>query len=412
MDEIKERKKVLYISYDGITDPLGQSQVLPYLIGLSKKGHQIYLISFEKAEKHNLQQEMIETLCIDNNIKWFPQVYTKKPPVLSTLKDIRWMQKVAEKIIRNNAIDFVHCRSYIAALVGLRLKEKMNLPFIFDMRGFWADERVDTGIWNIQNPIYKRIYQYFKDKEKIFLEKASHIVSLTENAKKVIETWQSDQTQFAPISVIPCCVNLAMFNPNNIHFQEKEELRSKLNIKHNEFILGYIGTIGNWYNLPEMMDFFKILQKEKKESKFLLVTSENSEKIYDLAFERQISRDNIIIVNPERKEVPIYISLFSASIFFVKQSFSKIASSPTKQGELMAMGIPMVCNSMIGDVDTILEKYEAGIIIPNFEHESLTNAVNSLLKEEYFPSIIQNGAREFYNLENGINKYHHIYMQF
>ncbi len=30
---------ILYISYDGMTDPLGQSQVLPYLKGLAKKGY-------------------------------------------------------------------------------------------------------------------------------------------------------------------------------------------------------------------------------------------------------------------------------------------------------------------------------------------------------------------------------------
>ncbi len=41
--------KVLYISYDGILEPLGQSQVLRYLEKLSSK-HQIHLISFEKPE--------------------------------------------------------------------------------------------------------------------------------------------------------------------------------------------------------------------------------------------------------------------------------------------------------------------------------------------------------------------------
>ena len=30
--------RVLYISYDGMTDALGQSQVLPYLCGLAQRG--------------------------------------------------------------------------------------------------------------------------------------------------------------------------------------------------------------------------------------------------------------------------------------------------------------------------------------------------------------------------------------
>ena len=43
-------KNILFISYDGMTDPLGQSQVIPYLQGLSKKGFQFYLLSCEKPE--------------------------------------------------------------------------------------------------------------------------------------------------------------------------------------------------------------------------------------------------------------------------------------------------------------------------------------------------------------------------
>ena len=46
----KISKKILYISYDGMTDQLGQSQVIPYLIGLSGKGHQIHILSAEKDE--------------------------------------------------------------------------------------------------------------------------------------------------------------------------------------------------------------------------------------------------------------------------------------------------------------------------------------------------------------------------
>ena len=44
-------KKVLYITYDGMTDPLGQSQVLPYLVGLSEKGYKFTILSFEKKER-------------------------------------------------------------------------------------------------------------------------------------------------------------------------------------------------------------------------------------------------------------------------------------------------------------------------------------------------------------------------
>ena len=44
--------KILYLTYDGLTDPLGQSQVLPYLIELSKN-NEIHIISCEKKVRHH-----------------------------------------------------------------------------------------------------------------------------------------------------------------------------------------------------------------------------------------------------------------------------------------------------------------------------------------------------------------------
>ena len=41
-------KNCLFISYDGLSDPLGQSQILPYILSLSKNSKKIHIISFEK----------------------------------------------------------------------------------------------------------------------------------------------------------------------------------------------------------------------------------------------------------------------------------------------------------------------------------------------------------------------------
>jgi len=38
---------ILYVSYDGMTDSLGQSQVIPYLTEISKNGYDIHILSAE-----------------------------------------------------------------------------------------------------------------------------------------------------------------------------------------------------------------------------------------------------------------------------------------------------------------------------------------------------------------------------
>ena len=51
--------RALYISYDGMTDPLGESQVIPYLRELSKKGVKISILSAEKSEVFYKRKENI-----------------------------------------------------------------------------------------------------------------------------------------------------------------------------------------------------------------------------------------------------------------------------------------------------------------------------------------------------------------
>ena len=45
-------RRVLYISYNGMLDPLGQSQVIPYLKELSRAGVHFTLLSFERERAY------------------------------------------------------------------------------------------------------------------------------------------------------------------------------------------------------------------------------------------------------------------------------------------------------------------------------------------------------------------------
>jgi len=159
--------------------------------------------------------------------------------------------------------------------------------------------------------------------------------------------------------------------------------------------------------LPEMLDFFKTLRSKNESWRFLIVSGEAPETIYAKASEKHIENEAIIISSCLHKEVPKYIRLFDLSVFFIRPSFSKQASSPTKQGELMAMGIPIVCNAGVGDTDLVIEKYDAGTVLTETNpssFEAFSFPIQGFNKER---TAI--GAQEFYGLENGVNTYFSIY---
>ena len=401
---------ILYLSYDGMTDPLGQSQVLPYLTGLSKRGYQFTLISFEKEERFNKNKFIIEKICNNNNINWHPLSYTSKPPILSTIKDLRKLKSEIKKLHNEFHFDIVHCRSYISALAGIWMKTKWGVKFVFDMRGFWADERVDGNIWKLNNPVFKLVYNYFKKKEKAFLSKADYVISLTYNAEKIIHSWKEIEKQPRPIKVIPCCVDLELFNPSLINNEEIQRLRSELTIPEGVKVITYIGSIGTWYMLPEMLAFFKRWLLKNPESIFLFVTNDLPAVINEAASKVGLSLSAIRIQSAARTEVPLYISIGDYSIFFIKPVFSKRASSPTKQGEIMAMGKPVICNSEVGDTDYVVNNFNSGILLSKFDDDAYDKTINELSKDKQFnASVIREGALQFFSLEEGISRYQEVY---
>nr|WP_294861452.1 glycosyltransferase [uncultured Fluviicola sp.] len=402
-------KNVLYLSYDGMTDPLGQSQVLPYLIGLSKKGFQFTLISFEKPDCYFQEKAKIEALCMEYNIHWKPLVYTKKPPVLSTILDIRKMKKNAFVLHQEKCFQLVHCRSYISALVGLKLKKEKGVKFLFDMRGFWADERVEGGIWNLKNPLFKSIYNYFKKKERSYFEESDAIVSLTEVGKSEILSWNLNSVTPEKIQVIPCCVDLKLFDPEKADSDLilKRKLEYQLNDK---YIVGYVGSIGTWYQLREMLLAFKHVLRLKPHAVFLFVTKESPSTILLEAGKLGVTADSIRVVAVQHHKVPCFISLFDCSIFFIRPSFSKKASSPTKQGEIMAMGIPLICNAGVGDTDEIVLRYNSGLVLKDTSRETLSSF--SLEFPGFDNKRTMLGAKEYFGLDRGVESYFNIYDKF
>jgi glycosyltransferase involved in cell wall biosynthesis len=379
---------------------------------LSKKGFEFDLISFEKPDKFSSHRALIESICKENNITWHPQKYTKKPPVFSTIYDLLKMKRLANELHQQKKFNAVHCRSYIPAIVGRALKLKYQLPFIFDMRGFWVDERVEGKIWDLKNPAFNFIYKYFKKLEIKLFSSADYIISLTNAAIPEINKIRVERKD--NISVIPCCVDDIHFDYNTISQDKTNELKRSLGFKNDDFIITYLGSISTWYMPDKMLDFFKVLKSKKSNAKFLFITQEPPQLIQDLAESKNIELSDIVFKSANRNELPAILSISTATVYFITPSFSKIASSPTKKAELLCMGIPTVCNDGVGDTSKIMEENKSGFVCRNFDKaeynnaiEFLTNSLNDANEKSRLRSIGQKG----FSLSSGIEKYYLAYQR-
>lgn len=402
-------KKILFISYDGMTDPLGQSQVIPYLQGLSNYGYSIFLLSCEKKEARLHNEEAIKKILLNAGIKWVPLTYTKKPPVFSTLLDIFKMKKAAKKIHRQYNLNMVHTRPGVPALVGLWMKKTMGIKFLNDIREFYADSRVDGGMWNTKLPIFASVYNYFKKKEAEAVAQSDAIVCLTYAAENIIKQWK-EYNPTVPLEVIPCSADMELFNPFKIDLNQQKALQLNLQLSNTDIVVSYLGSIGGWYLTDEMMQFCKIFIDKLATVKLLFISPHRHDEIKSLAKKYGIDEHKIIIQKVSRQQVPLLLSLSSYSIFFIKPCYSKLSSSPTKHGEIMAMGIPLITNSGVGDVEEIVVKYKSGFIVKSFSPTEFEDIADQISKNTAFDKEgIRQGAMEFYSLENAIQKYINIY---
>ena len=120
-------KKVLFVSYDGMTDPLGQSQVIPYLRELVKAGYDLTILSVEKKHRLSTSRELIADVLKRAGIKWEILLFTSKPPVFSKMYDQWQLNKKVAALHKKYNFDMLHCRSYVAAAAGLKLLQNSIL---------------------------------------------------------------------------------------------------------------------------------------------------------------------------------------------------------------------------------------------------------------------------------------------
>ena len=402
----RSARRVLYLSYDGITDPLGGSQVLPYLAGLARRGHLITLISFEKPARSEEERAAVARSCAEAGIEWHPLPYHKRPPLISSMYDVRQMRRLAARLHRLQPFDLVHCRSYLPSLVGLKMKRRFAVPFIFDMRGFWADERVDGDIWNLSNPLFGRVYRYFKAREAEFLSEADHIVSLTEEGRKVLLDRRRDEDG-PPVAVIPCCVDFDAFPA--VTSERRAAARQSLGIDANAAVAAYLGSWGSWYMTGEMLDFFKAQLERDQNARFLIVSREPRDQIIAEAACHAIPAKHIIVRPASRSEVPELVAAADYGLFFILPVFSKKASSPTKMGEFLALELPVIANGEVGDVEPILGEAGAGIVIGSFDGNSYSRALDELKALKPDMRHWRQAARRWFDLDTGIDRYDAIY---
>jgi glycosyltransferase involved in cell wall biosynthesis len=388
---------VLYLSYDGMLEPLGQSQVLGYLKRLAD-GRRVHLISFEKAQDWAgvAERERVANEIADAGIMWHPLSYHKRPSALATAWDIVCGTAVGLWLVLRFRLRIVHARSYVPSVMALVIKRVTGARYLFDMRGFWADERVDGGLWPSGGAMY-RAAKWF---EKRFLLSADHVVSLTRAALHEMARFGYLNERMPPVTVIPTCADLARFTT----------LTRKAD--RDKFVLGYVGSAGTWYMFDKVAAAFAQLLRIRPDARLLIVNRDQHDYIRNELMRAAVPAGSFEVVAAAHDTVPAKMAGMDAGIFFYRPSFSRAACAPTKLAEFLGCGVPCLSNAGVGDMAEVLEGEQVGVALKAFDEATLLAGVQQLLQlalDATTSARCVAAAQKHFCLEEGVRRYSAVY---
>ena len=393
--------RVLYLCYNGLFEPLAQSQVLAYLERLSQH-HEITLVTFEKPADLGRLEEIaaLRRRCAAAGIRWVAKRYHHHPRMLATLCDLAVFLVTAMRECRRGRVELIHARSYIPTFVALATGWLLRRPFIFDMRSFWPDEMVSAGRLAMGSPVYRIL----KRVERICLKRAAAVVSLTEAAVAHLSALSDlghDRVRYA---VIPTCADTDRFQPRPNRASPAQA-----------GLYATMGTvIGGWFLLDWLFAFWSASLASFPDIRFRIVTRDDAGAIRaaGAAYPAVLARLEITSLSPA--QMPAAVAEFDVAAMFFTADFSKLGSCPTRMGEMLACGCPVVANASVGDVGEIIRRYRVGVVVQDSSPPAMRRAVSdlaALLQDADLAHRCRAAAEDWFSLESGAARYDTLYRQ-
>jgi hypothetical protein len=353
----------IYIVYWSFQDPLCQSQSLPVLRGLARRGWRLGLVTYDQEHWRMApadQQAAQEALRAEG-IEWLPLRYHKRPAVLSTIADIVIGVWQCMRFARASGARLLHGRGTIPAAIAWGAALLSGGRFFNDADGPLSEEYVDAGIWR-RGSLPHRITAWV---ERRTLRAADAVAVLNDRRRR-----ESQPGARAEIAVLPCAVDTAHYVGDRA---AGDTLRTQLDLDGTVFV--YSGKSGGWYLTLPMLDFVKEAGQVLGPVSLLILTTEDPARFAAPATERGLK---FAIRKATRAEMPRYLSAGHVGLSFRMDTPSQRACSPIKNGEYLACGLPVAATAGAGDYSDLVVRERVGVVIDGFDTATLRAAAERL----------------------------------
>jgi hypothetical protein len=368
-----QKYDLTYVTIDSLSEGVGSSQIKPLISRLSNTGLRICLISFEKRKPSTDLKSHFESLGVEWRAKPFGNNgilggYTRFSELKVTIPET----------------SLIHARSDIPAVSALASKQA---PVLWDVRSLWADQKR-----LIQETLPNDVLYYaYRGLESVA---ASRSLGMSTLSHAVLPILEERHSRLPPIrTVVSTAVDLDSF-------QLSTSLPTRIRAL-------FSGTYNKYYDLDLSALFISELRKHL-DIETHWARPHESERVSLGVGETRVFPVTQIEMS---QLIPNYS--FGVSICKLDAGPSLTAAMPTKLGEFLACGRPIVVNKGLGDMDAFIEDFNVGVVLDGSAENLSKSAIRfaELLADRDLPNRCRSLAETHFNMNIGTENYLRLYQK-
>jgi glycosyltransferase involved in cell wall biosynthesis len=366
-----EKFDVSYLSVDSIQEGVGSSQIIPLILGLAKKGKKVCLITFEKVKPPVELRAMLS----EAGVVWIAKDFGRPGAIGGMIR-----LHLLRKSVPNSFV--VHGRSDIATVAALWSRTKA--PVLWDVRSLWSDQRflIGTAGWSRLTTRGARVLEDIA---------AKHSVAMCTLTEAVVPILEKRHKKIPSIrEVIPTCVQTSKFLPSPMPMGQITCLLS--------------GTFNNYYDLDRTREILEIIRKTFS---FKIIWARAGESPLE-----SLGVGEEVIISGRHSEMPKIVREAHFGIAICKSAglTSLSAAVPTKIGEFLASGRPVIVSEGIGDLDQMLSSTNTGVVIGNDDSlDDVAHHIENLISDPKTPERCRELAMKHFDMEKSVDRYLDVY---
>jgi glycosyltransferase involved in cell wall biosynthesis len=387
------RGRITQVSLDGLSTPLGQSQVLTVSERLQAMGWECTILSLEPEPANEDTFDRLYARMALSGVCWEHRPYRRGR--IGAVKNVVSMTAMLRVVWERT--DLFHCRSYFGAFFPATSDIFRNVPYVFDTRGYWVDEKIEAGRWfqdTASRAIARRV-------ERELYDRASGVVSLTELAAEDVRNgrfgrWHPEQRSIC----IPTCVDYTKFRI--------ERGAAPDDFLNDGPIVGYVGSLNPSYEYRKSLELAALILNRVPRAKFLGLTSQVSE-IGSLADELAIPAGRRLITSVAHDEIHLWLPWIDFGLtLLVDPIQAKRASMPTKLAEFFATGIAPISHGGNSEVTDWVSRAGSGMVLEDLSNDSLERAADFMSSGVPEADVLMRArlaTEDHFSLDSGAKRY-------